>query len=317
VRRRGRERQVVEMPEPAVPDGEVWAELRPLLDRELERLPEKYRVPVVLCDLEGNTHKEAARQLGWPEGTVSTRLTRARGLLARRLARRGLVLSAVALAAALARPEATACVPGSLVASTAKAATLFAAGQAAAGLVPAGVAALTEGVLRAMLFAKLRVAFAVLLVLAILGLGAGAFAYRALAEDKPGAPKGGAGKTDLEKLQGTWTFVSLETGEGKAPEEEVKAFTIVIKDDKGTMTDGKGRTQEGILRLDPGKKPKEIDMTVNEDGKEEVHLGIYKLEGDTWTVCKSHPPEERPTEFATKQGAKWPMLFVCKKKEAK
>ncbi len=82
-RQRGRERQVKEMPEPetAEPDAS-WRELQTLLDQELRRLPDKYRVAVVLCDLEGQTGKETARQLGWPEGTVSSRLARGRSMLA-------------------------------------------------------------------------------------------------------------------------------------------------------------------------------------------------------------------------------------------
>ena len=311
-RRRARERQVAEMPEPPATEGDVWPDLRPLLDGELERLPEKYRVPVVLCDLEGATHQEAARQLGWPAGTVSTRLSRARGLLARRLARRGLLLSGVGLALALAGRRATAAVPDPLRESAARAATSFAAGRARGGDVPAGAAALAEGVLRAMLFAKLRVALAVLLALA--ALGAGGLAYRTLAADKPAAAREDTAKADLEKLQGTWLLVSMEMGGQKAPEDEVKGYTLVVKDDKATVSDGKGNTQEAVLKLDAGKDPKEIDMTVDEGGKAEVHKGIYKLDKDGLTLCKSHPPDERPAAFASKEGAKWPAVFVFKKK---
>src|SRR6516225_967649 len=116
-RRRTRERQVSAMPEPEAVDGvDVWTDLRPLLDRELNRLPDKYRVPVVLCDLEGRPRKEVAQQLGIPEGTLSGRLTTGRRTLARRLARHGLAPSGGALTAALTQGAASACVSSTLVA---------------------------------------------------------------------------------------------------------------------------------------------------------------------------------------------------------
>src|SRR5262245_49736137 len=82
-KRRARERQVTDMPEPGVTDHDLWRDLQPLLDQELSRLPDRYRVAVVLCDLEGKTRKEAARQLGVPEGTLAARLARGRVLLAK------------------------------------------------------------------------------------------------------------------------------------------------------------------------------------------------------------------------------------------
>lgn len=77
-------------------------DLRRLIDDELEQLPEKYRVPVVLCDLEGKTHQEAARTLGWPAGSMSRRLERARALLKERLTDRGVALGVVLVAVGLA-----------------------------------------------------------------------------------------------------------------------------------------------------------------------------------------------------------------------
>src|SRR5262245_14060918 len=163
VRRRVKERQVSAMPEPvAAEEAEVWRDLRPVLDRELNRLPDRYRVPVVLCDLEGRTRRDVARQLGLPEGTLSGRLTTARRLLAKRLARHGVALSAGALAAVLSQHAAAAGVPAPLVVPTVQAAALLAAGETAAGLVSAKVAALTEGVLKAMLMTRLRVTAGVL-----------------------------------------------------------------------------------------------------------------------------------------------------------
>jgi RNA polymerase sigma factor (sigma-70 family) len=167
-RRRAKERAAVK---PEARAEEVWADVRPVLDEELSRLPDKYRVPVVLCDLEGATRREAARRLGWPEGTLSTRLRAGRGRLARALARRGLPIAVGALAAGLARHEAVACVPPALATSTATAAQLFAVREVPAGVISARVIALTEGALKAMLVAKLKAATVVCLAaLALLGL---------------------------------------------------------------------------------------------------------------------------------------------------
>jgi RNA polymerase sigma factor (sigma-70 family) len=148
----------------------VWRELRPVLDEELHRLPEKYRAPVVLCYLEGVSKREAARQLGWPEGTLSTRLHQARELLRGRLTRRGLGLSAVAVAVALSQGAAPAAVPPALTAVA-----VAAVSHAAA---PAPIAALAEGVLRAMWWKKLKVVAAMLLAAGLLAAGVGGAALR-------------------------------------------------------------------------------------------------------------------------------------------
>jgi RNA polymerase sigma-70 factor (ECF subfamily) len=163
-RRRRKEAQAM----PRTPAAEdVWSELRPRLDCELSRLPERYRLPIVLCDLEGRTRKEAAGQLGWAEGTVSSRLARGRELLARRVRRHGLPLSAATLAGSLAEGAATAGVPAPLVGSTLQAALLMAAGRTDAALaLAANAVALTETMVRAMTMQKLQFAAAI-----TLGLG--------------------------------------------------------------------------------------------------------------------------------------------------
>jgi RNA polymerase sigma factor (sigma-70 family) len=181
-RRKQRERQVTEMPEPAVAEQDLWPDLQPLLDEELSRLPDRYRSVIVLCDLEGKTRKEAARQLGCPEGTVGGRLARARVMLAKRLTQRGVALSGGVLAAVLSQRAASG-VPTSVLSSTIKAASSLAAGPAAAGVISVKVAVLTEGVLKAMFVTKLKTATAVLLTVALVGIGGGATALLAGDED--------------------------------------------------------------------------------------------------------------------------------------
>jgi RNA polymerase sigma factor (sigma-70 family) len=199
-RRWARERQVAEMPEREVEAREA-PDWRPLLDHELSQLPEWLRAPLVLCDLQGQSRKDAARQLRLPEGTLSSRLARGRALLARRLARYGLSLTGGALAGLLAEGTAAA-VPAPLVLSTTKAAVLTAAGSATlAGVASAKVVALTEGVLKAMLFVKLKTATAVLAGLTALGLGTGGLLYQArvVASDPSGLGQAQAGG---QRLQG-------------------------------------------------------------------------------------------------------------------
>jgi RNA polymerase sigma factor (sigma-70 family) len=127
-KRRTRERQVTEMPERAATEQVFQNDLLPLLDQELSRLSDIYRAVIVLCDLEGKTRTEAARQLGVPEGTLAARLARGRAKLARRLARHGVAVPAGALAALLpSAASASASAPPAVVSSTIQVATAFAA----------------------------------------------------------------------------------------------------------------------------------------------------------------------------------------------
>jgi RNA polymerase sigma factor (sigma-70 family) len=165
-KRRAMERRAAAKAGPAREDDR---QLQECLDRELSRLPEKYRVPVVLCELEGKSLKEAARQLNWPQGTVASRLARARALLAKRLSGQDPTLPVGALALVLSQAVARAQVPAPLTASTIQAASSFAAG----GAVSATVAALTEGVLKAMLLTKLKGTLAGLILVVVVFLGGG------------------------------------------------------------------------------------------------------------------------------------------------
>src|SRR5262245_19153885 len=152
-------------------------DLREVLDRELHALPDRYRAPIVLCDLMGLTTGEAATEVGCPPKTLGTRLSRARSLLARRLLRRGVALSAGALVAALG-PSATATVPRRLLDSTVQVAT--------GPCVPPAIVALTQGVSNVMLLNTVK-SLAVLIcgVVAVAGLSVGIL-YAASEPTKPG-----------------------------------------------------------------------------------------------------------------------------------
>lgn len=159
-----REMQVEKMPEPTVPVVHD-ADLKMAVDEELSHLPDHYRGVIVLCDLEGLTRKEAARQLAIPEGSVASRLARARAMLAKRLNKRGIVFSG-SVAGVLSPASAVVSAPPALVASTIKTACLLAAGQAA-GVVAVKVTALTEGVITAMYLTKLKSLLALVLILVV------------------------------------------------------------------------------------------------------------------------------------------------------
>jgi RNA polymerase sigma factor (sigma-70 family) len=187
-KRRAKERRGGQMRKHEALPEEVWDELQPLLDQELHRLPDKYRTPVILCDLEGKTRREAARQLGWPEGTLSCRLARARILLAKRLTRYGFGLSGGLLGMALSQNGAAASLPPPLVNATVQAAgsAAFRLGGTLAGeLISARVANLSEGVLKGMLLSKLKIATALVLSVCVAGLVLAAAAMQPLAVDRP------------------------------------------------------------------------------------------------------------------------------------
>ena len=150
---------------PALDPGR--AERLTILDEEIGRLPDHQRAAVVLCDLEGLPHEDAARRLGCPVGTVESRLSRGRLRLRDRLVRRGLAPAAAALWAETAR-DASAALPAALIKHTAR----FVTSSPAAGAVPAAVTALAEGVIQMLWLARLKplVAVASVLILATVGV---------------------------------------------------------------------------------------------------------------------------------------------------
>jgi RNA polymerase sigma factor (sigma-70 family) len=143
-------------------EGAVWKELSSVLDEEVSRLPEQYRIAVVMCYLEGKSYREAGRHLGVPVGTLAARLARARALLHARLTRRGIDLSSAALVSFLAGQAASAASGAHLVRSTVETAALL--GRQTLPLTGASATAvkLAEDALRSMVVVKLKLAAVVL-----------------------------------------------------------------------------------------------------------------------------------------------------------
>jgi RNA polymerase sigma factor (sigma-70 family) len=257
-RRRAKEIQVTAMPDTEAVQQDRSPDLQPLLDQELSRLPDNYRAVIVLCDLEGRTRKEVARQLGVPEGTVGGRLARARAMLAKRLSQHGVTLSGGALAAVLPQNAASATVPSSVMASTIKAASLLAAGQAT-GVISAKVAALTEGVLKTMFATTLKITTVVLLAVCMIGLGTTVITYRAMAAGHGSAAKTAAKDGDKGAKDEQPKAASQEKGKTAQEPKAVFITTVgkhklwggkwVVEVEPVELPAGSPKALQGYLRL--------------------------------------------------------------------
>ena len=237
----------VESAAPTAEPDVVWRDLRPVLDEEVHRLPEKYRLVIILCYFRGRTHAEAARELGCPRGTIGVRLQRARELLRGRLTRRGLALSAAALAVLAAERTIAAAAPAALVHATLKAALLFAAGKAVAGAVSTQAVAWTQGVLRTMFLSKMKTLAVILAVTAAVGTGAGYLTSLAAApprKDAAAAPPA-VGKADDAKVSVT------------VPAEEDGRLVLVgtdIRPGETVAEKDKVKVEVGFLAVEIGDK---------------------------------------------------------------
>ena len=214
-KRRAKEQQAAQQPRTQAVDDGPPEELLARLDEELNRLPDRYRLPVVLCELQGRSRKQAAQLLGLPTGTVSWRLAHARKLLAQRLARYGTMLSAGAVTAVLSQSAAPA-VPVALV----RAVTLQAV---MTGMIPAPIQVLTERVVKAMLLSKLKVVWGVVLAV-VVSAGAVGMMYRpAVAADPQEPRRDGAQATEDELDELRLEIAALRKGL-QATRERVKTL---------------------------------------------------------------------------------------------
>jgi RNA polymerase sigma factor (sigma-70 family) len=285
-------------------------ELHAALHEELGRLPEKYRAPLVLCYIEGQTHESVARQLGWPIGTVRVRISRGRDLLGTRLIRRGLTPVAVLLALNL-LPKTEAAVPARLVEATVQAAARVAAKERMArGEIPSRVVNLERKVRMAMKLT--RVKWAASIALAVIVAGAAlAIVPRAIAAADDDAKV----EAVLKKLQGTWRFVSFEqAGVKKVAEADGRQEEIKIEGQTFAIWSGGHVEEKGKIKLDPMKKPPEIDFQFEEGRhKGKTDLAIYALDADSLKLCWVRDGDKHPKEFATNPDDKNSVLMVLKR----
>jgi RNA polymerase sigma factor (sigma-70 family) len=272
-KRHTREREAGANPRHAAPADEDGEELLALLDLELSRLPERYRVPVVLCELEGKGRKEVARLLGLPEGTLSWRLAQARKLLARRLARHGVPCSAGALAAVLSQGTASARVPASLLTATGRAGRPL-----VAGAVPARVLALTEGVVKTMLLHKLKVFWAVALAV-VVGAGVAGLAYRAMAAEpkqggdvRPAAQ--GKARVALDELEA----LRLEIEALRKGLQATRARVKLLEAEVQTLRGGKRAAQADLERKKEFEHLKDLEELRARDEERALHA-LNELDG--------------------------------------
>jgi RNA polymerase sigma factor (sigma-70 family) len=340
--RRSREQRsaVAELQSPSCDAG--LRELQTILAEEVNRLGDKYRAPFVLCCLQGKTKRETADELGWKEGTVASRLARARSLLQARLTRRGVLLAAALTLAAVAKGNAAAAVPAALLEATLKAAPGFAAGQSV-GSISAPVAALTEGVLQAMFVSKVKLVIllvvAVALVTGTVALGQQGFGAKPIdtppeATTPPDQEKPEQGQSarrvlapkdhnqgDAQKLQGFWKLVTTvddRNNLSKDADEPQSAFTDdkvafqlgVINPDGAQWADFRvWESVKGTFELQPDKKPRQMTIKgfwkskVDEKAKETTFHAIYRLEGPILTVLLPEPGKEPPDDFEVVRGS--------------
>jgi RNA polymerase sigma factor (sigma-70 family) len=307
----------------------MWQDLRPVLDEELNRLPGKYRLAVVLCYLQGLTVEQASRQLGCPRGTILSRLARARERLRSRLTRRGLALSAGLLALLLLRSStAGTLLPTTFVQSTVRAAISFVTCPAPAGLARVRSAVVAQAVMRSMFLGRLTSAAICLAVVGLIVTGVavsvrwarptnqttpvGAQSGETIPNQDPAANVAPAPKDDKELLEGTWRGITIALP-GQQPQlAEQLTFKFTREELKvDCQLFGQPWNPSFGYQLDSKAQPKRITMTTN--GREEL-IGIYELNGDSLKICTVMPGANWPSNF-TSQGAQ--TLWVFKRESKK
>jgi RNA polymerase sigma factor (sigma-70 family) len=294
IRQRTREAPMVDLPAPDANDGASWLDLRRILDDELQRLPQRYRRPIVLFYLEGKSAEEVAIALGRPRGTVLSQLARAREQLRIRLARRDLALSVGVLASLLERTASS---------DAAVLDRLLDLGVQTLPANGAGVSAqarlLAQQFLKDMLRRRLWTIGSFLFA-ALLAPWVGFLGYSAL-HAPPVAVVQAEARSDLDGLEGDWQVVAVEQDGRVLPKDRFPVTSLRIRGDTILHEGGPHQLLTVHFRLHPEQQPKAMDME-SEGYHGDMYHAIYALEGDTLTICRPDGAT-RPTEFASSPGS--------------
>jgi RNA polymerase sigma factor (sigma-70 family) len=277
-----------EVPAVAAADSVEVGECAAAVVAEVDRLPDKFRLPVLFCFFENCTHVEAAERLGWAVGTVASRLARAKDRLRDRLSRKGLALPEVLAGATVTGVDVRAAVA---MATTPSA-------------VPAGVSELTREVLYAMWNAKVKlIGGGMLAVLLAGGVGLTVLTAGPMPDEPKvkAQPKETATDTELKKLQGVWRVLSM-TNDGK----DVKGadqMTFEVHRDVAWWIDGKTVTRL-ILTLGAEKGTLDLTQVSTTANPPLVQLmpGRFTWKDDTLTIRMAPPGQPRPAEAASGKG---------------
>ncbi len=284
-RRQAREVALVESPTaPLAPDSAV-EDLAPVLHEEIGRLPEKYRIPFVLCYLGGKTNEEAAQQLGCPSGTVFSRLARARERLRTRLTRRGLALPAGVLTATLAAlsQQARAATPPQLATTTVHRALRFGGKNLTGGAaIPTEIHELAEWGVKSLGGRGLPIAVGVAVLVVLLAAGGGLF----FALHGNGVSE----EAVVQRFQGTWAMKSMVV-EGVPVPGFLLQTKLTFTGNQMTL----GKTT-GTYRLNTQKQPMEIDWICPNVNS----FGIFEFRGDSLAICLLQ--QRRPADFTPGPG---------------
>jgi RNA polymerase sigma factor (sigma-70 family) len=277
-RRKVHERRCAEIADAVRGGSTPPDDLSPTLHDEIERLPGKYRAPIVLCYLEGQTHEGAAAVLGWPVGTVGCRLARGRALLRTRLVRRGVGLSAGASAALLSAGE----VSAAALSESLVRAVMSLVAERSAGVAPAAVKALAEASLRLMTVAKLKIASILVLIgLFALGLAVAAGSRfsdsRQEAAAQPAAPKVSTARRD--------------TGAQPAPTSQAAAVSGLVVDAGGKPAVGVDVLLSGLGRA-AGRRPVLSRAKTDQEGRFSIDVPVEKdPEGFNYRALWAYTPK--------------------------